>query len=181
VVGAIAAIFLVNLLLHGLIFWNGAEQIAALLLFVALLAGIVAMFQQEVFATRLTVELRADEEKSESGGYEVVADGAPVTADVRLVYESDELVVQGSSGDIANLAAFRRATFRVPASKARSMRVWAHRVTASGDSEALPAFVTVRNAGRVRRIDLELGGGQALVPLSDGEVVAEYALAHPAT
>jgi hypothetical protein len=45
----------------------------------------------------------------------------------------------------------------------------------------LPVFVTVRNGGTVRRLDLELGGGQALVPLREGEVVAEFALAHPAT
>lgn len=181
VVGAISALFLVNLLLHGLIFWSGAEQVAAFVVFAALVVGIVAMLRRGLLATRLSVELRAGDDESANAAYEVVIGGTPVTASVRLIYESGEQTVEGSSGDIADVSTLRKATFRVPDSGAASMRVWAHRVGATGDSEALPAFVTVRNGGRVRRVDLELGGGQALVPLREGEVVAEFALAQAAT
>lgn len=61
---------------------------------------------------------------------------------------------------------------------ARELKVWTHRMAAGGESEALPATVTVDRDGRTARFDLALSGGQAVLPV-DGADRVEIALARP--
>lgn len=180
VAAAVSSLFLFNLAVHGMVLWDGAERIAALALTASLIAGILVMLRRGLLLPRLSVELRADASHADRATFMVVRDGHPVPASVRLRYEAGDQTVEGPSGAVPDFASLRRATFRASAGTADSLRVWAHRTGDAGESEPLPAFVTVRNAGRVRRLDLDLAGGQALVPIIDGEVTAEIALAYPA-
>ncbi|MBL7182938.1 MAG: hypothetical protein ISS50_00645 [Anaerolineae bacterium] len=64
------------------------------------------------------------------------------------------------------LSSLRHATFRLPASQAQELKVWAHRVTPEGDSESLPALAEVRCGSETTRFDLKLSGGQIVLPLT---------------
>lgn len=60
----------------------------------------------------------------------------------------------------------RYATFHLPATVARELKVWVHRVTLEGGSEDLPALVEVHCGNKTRRFDLKLSGGQVVLPLT---------------
>ena len=66
-------------------------------------------------------------------------------------------------------SSLRSATARLRATLAKELKVWTHRITPDGDSEALPALVEVHSAAGTRRFDLRLSGGQVVLPLPSGE------------
>jgi hypothetical protein len=68
------------------------------------------------------------------------------------------------------------ATVRLPATEAKELKVWAHRVTADGDSEGLPAVAEVRAGGEPARFDLGVSGGQVVLPLIGGPFSVRIAL-----
>jgi hypothetical protein len=70
----------------------------------------------------------------------------------------------------------RSATFRIPATGGAELKVWAHRVTPTGDSEGLSAMLEVLDGGEARRFDLGLSGGQVVVPFTGNasEVVITF-------
>ena len=60
----------------------------------------------------------------------------------------------------------RSATFRIPAGAGAELKMWTHRVTPAGDSEALPALLEVHDGGEAKRFDLGLSGGEVVVPIT---------------
>ena len=65
--------------------------------------------------------------------------------------------------------AMRSITFRLPATQARELKVWAHTVTPDGTSESLPAIAEICCGNDTKRFDLRLSGGQIVLPMTAGE------------
>jgi len=117
----------------------------------------------------MVVELRADQRAGGQSAFAVTAGGQPVLAEVRLGYPQGEQHYQAASGEVSAPAALCYATCQLPVGQAKELKVWAHKVTPEGESEALPALVDVRCGDKATRLDLKLSGGQALLPIT-GEV-----------
>jgi hypothetical protein len=117
----------------------------------------------------MVVELREDLRAGGQSAFAIISSGQPAMAEVRLVYPDGEQHYQAASGEVPAPAALRYAIFQLPAGQAKELKVWAHKVTPEGESEALPALVDVRCGDKVTRLDLKLSGGQALLPIT-GEV-----------
>ena len=62
--------------------------------------------------------------------------------------------------------ATRAAYLDLPVTVARQLKVWAHRIGPSGDSEGLTARIEVSDGGESRLLAVKDATGQALVPLS---------------
>jgi hypothetical protein len=77
--------------------------------------------------------------------------------------------LQTASGEIPRFSSLRTATFQLPATQARELKVWVHKVTPEGNSEPLPVGLTVQNDGNEQQFDLQSSGGQVILPY-DGEV-----------
>jgi hypothetical protein len=168
--GVIYLLFLAGIFLHGLVIWQGlVERAGALLVGVLILVLTLVVVRRGAFARRMVVELRADMRAGGRSALAIATGGQPVPAEVRLGYPQGEQHYQAASGEVPTPAALRYAICQLPVGPAKELKVWAHKVTPEGESEALPALVDVRCGDKTTRLDLKLSGGQALLPLT-GEV-----------
>jgi hypothetical protein len=184
VAATIYLLFLANLVVHGLIIWHEPlERLSALLVAVLVVGVTVAAIRRGAFAPRVVVELREDPGMQAGAVFAVTASGRPLTAAVTLGYAGGEQRRRSAHGDVPALATLRYATFELPAHVARQLEIWAHRVSASGESTALPAVAQVHDGGQLQRYDVRLSGGRVIVPLSGGvcslRIEMEMAAAQP--
>ncbi len=167
VVGTICVLFLGNLFIHGLVIWqNPLARISAVLVGLLIIGVTISMVRHGVFAPRIVVELREDQGDEGKAAFTITAGGKPASADVRLGYPEGEQGHQTVSGTVPMFSALRYATFHLPATAARELKVWAHKVTPDGGSEGLPALLEVHCGNEIRRFDLTLSGGEVVLPLS---------------
>jgi hypothetical protein len=95
----------------------------------------------------------------------ITSAGQPLIAEVRLGQPAGEDRFEAATVDVPSPSKLQYIAIRLPVSPARELKVWAHRVTADGISETLPALVEVRDGTETRRFDLELSNGQVVLPL----------------
>jgi hypothetical protein len=166
-VGTICALFLGNLFLHGLVIWQDPlARISAVFVGLLIIGVTITMVRRGVFAPRIVVELREDEREEGRDILAITAGGQPARAEVRLGYPEGEQRHETVSGTVPMLSVPRYATFHLPATSARELKVWAHKVTPDGSSESLPAFLEVHCGNETRQFDLKLCGGQTVLPLT---------------
>jgi hypothetical protein len=165
VLGGVYVLYVAILLFHGLVIWSSPLGRTAALLTTALAVGTtVAVVRGGALRPRLVVELREDLRQGERSAFTVVADGQPAAAGVRFVYADGEQRLQSAAGEIPRFSALRGATFHLPDTPAKELKVWAHRVTPDGNSEGLPALVEAHCGSETKRFDLKLTGGQVVLP-----------------
>lgn len=159
-------LYLTSLFLHGLVIWeNPGQRAAALAVGGLMLGATIAMARRGAFASRVVVELREDQREGGQAVFNVTAGGQPALAEVRFGYAEGEKQVQAATGKVPAFASLRCANFQLPATQARELKVWAHKVTPEGDSEGLPALLEVHCGGEKKEFDLKLSGGQVVLPL----------------
>jgi len=168
-------LFLAILLIHGLVLWQSPlERAGALLVGAVMLGATVIMVRRGAFVRRAVVELREDQRQGKQSVFNVVVAGQAATAEVRLGYPSEkggEQLCQAASGPVPTFSSLRYATFQLPATPARELKVWVHRVTPEGDSKSLPALLELHRGGesvqaRTEQFDLRASGGQIVLPFS---------------
>ena len=81
-------------------------------------------------------------------------------------HEAPRYSEQTATGDIPTPSALRYASFQLPATQARELKVWTHRITTGGDSEGLPTLLKIRCSDIHKDFDLSLSQGQVLVPFN---------------
>jgi len=184
VVTGIYLLFLGTLFLHAIVIWpTPAERTAALLVGLLVLAATAAMVRQGAFTRRLIVELREDTRTGDKGRavFTITADGQPAVAEVQMSYADGEQRRHEAAGEVPAFSSLRSASFRLPATRAKELKVWAHRVTPDGDSEGLPAFLEVHLANETRQFDVKLFGGQVLLPLTSDACWLEIKFPEPSS
>jgi amino acid permease len=166
-VGGIYALYLASLFVHGLFIWQSVWQRAAVLTVgVLVLVMTVVLARRGAFARRAVVELRQDAAAGEQAAFAVVASGHPTIAEVRLDYADGERRQQAASGEIAAFSALRRAIFQLPMKGVRELKAWAHKAMPDGSSESLPVLLEVQRGDEVAQFDLQVSGGQVVLPVS---------------
>ncbi|HSR33579.1 MAG TPA: hypothetical protein VLY63_23680, partial [Anaerolineae bacterium] len=169
VVAAIYLLFLTSLILYGLVIWqNPVERAAALATGLLMVGATVWMVRRGAFVGRTVVELREDGRDGGRDVFNVTSCGKPATATVRLGYADGEQTIEGSRGDLGDVASLKQVQFDLAATRARELKVWAHRITLEGNSEGLPAELEVYSGGASQEFDLRLTGGQVVVPIDGG-------------
>jgi hypothetical protein len=126
-----------------------------------------AMARQGAFGRRLVVELKENGggQGKWGGSFNVTASGKPTSADVELRYGDGEERRHETGGELPTFNKLRAITFHLPAMKARELKVWAHKVTPDGNSEALTALVEFHCGSEIKQVDLKLSGGQVVFPV----------------
>ncbi|HZG42516.1 MAG TPA: hypothetical protein VEY93_06105, partial [Longimicrobium sp.] len=177
---ALYLFFLGVLVLHGVIDWHGVPGRASALLVAALtLAATIVMIRRGSFAPGVVVELREDLRPGARSVFRLMAGGQPQPAPVRLTYAEGERHLEAASGEVPAFSTLQSAEFGLPAVRARELKVWVHRVTPEGDSEALPALVEMHSGEEVHRSDLGLLGGEAHLPFSGDACRVRITLSPP--
>jgi hypothetical protein len=85
---------------------------------------------------------------------------------VRLGYADGEQQIRAATGTVPSFSSLRYVNFRLPATQARELKMWAHKITPEGDSEGLPVWLEVHCGGEKKEFDLKLSGGQVVLPLN---------------
>ena len=167
---AIYLLFLANLLAHGLFIYRDPWSRGSALIFALAVIGVtVAMLRRRVFGWRSVIELREDTRGEGQSLLAITSGGRPLIADIRLGHAKGEDEYKAATVALPTLSMLRYATLRLPPSAARELKVWAHRITADGASEGVPALVEVHSADETRRFDLKLASGQAILPVSGND------------
>jgi hypothetical protein len=109
--------------------------------------------------------------------FAITASGQPAEAGVRLDYPEGERALRAAAGEVPAFSSLRSATFRLPAGRARGLKVWAQRITPEGDSEGLAAVVEVDGGVEAKQRGLKLSGGQVVLPISGDECQVKIILA----
>jgi amino acid permease len=163
----LALVFFVGLLVQGFVIWQRPLERVAAGLVAALIVGVTWLAARRgSFRPRAVIEVRR--ESSGRGEFAVLVDGRPQAADVRIVENGSERLMNESVGQIELFAHLSTIAFEL-SSSARELRVWVHGVTAEGDSEAIPSTIELASdTDRGRRIDPRSEG--AVIPLDGGPV-----------
>lgn len=157
---------LTNLVLHGLVIWqNPFQRGIALATAVLILAATLRMFRSGSFVQRSVLELRLDQSKDGRVFFNSVTNGQPLAVKVELGYTYGEQSLHTASAEIPDFPALCQAHFQLPVEKAKELKVWAHRITAEGESQSLPVHLEVHSGDDHQQFDLEVTNGQALVVL----------------
>jgi len=173
--GGLYLLFIAAIFLHGLVIWqNPLLRICALSVGLLMVAATVMMVRRGVFAGRMVVEICEDLTPNPvparggeaAGRFAITALGQPVAAAVRLIYPASERTLTAAADAVPAFGDLCQASFDLPATAARDVKIWAHRITPEGVSESLPAVAEVRCGDGARTMDLRLTGGQAVLPLT---------------
>jgi len=160
-------LFLGSIFIYGLFIYEGtAERVVTLLVGVVVLAVTMIMLRRGALDTRVVVELREDLTPNGRHVFNITAGGRPAMTEVWLGYEDSEQHVQAATGEIPAFASLRRATFQLPATEARELKVWAHKITPEGNSQGLPALLNVHCGNEKKEFDLKSCGGQVILPIN---------------
>jgi hypothetical protein len=166
VAAGIYVFFSVTIFLHGLVIWRDPfQRVSALVVGVLVLWATITIVRRGAFTPRIVVQFRQDARVRDRAVFAITAGGQPATTEVRLGYPSGEQRLQAAAGEVHAPASLRYITFHLPATQARELKVWAHRVTAEGNSEGLSALLEVERGGERRQFDLKSARGQVSLPV----------------
>lgn len=159
---------LTGVILHGLIIWNDpVQRILALLVAVTIVVVTINSWRRGAFVSRLVVEVGAHEEGDSPAHLSVTAGGEPYAADIELIYSDGTVTHRSANSEIANLASLQQAIVTLPAGVAPELKVWTYILSPGSTAKALPALAEIRTDAETLEIDLNLTGGQVLLPLNN--------------
>jgi len=159
-------LYLIGLFLHGLVIWyDPAQRFVAILVGVLILGLTVALTYKGVFAPRAVIELREDQRRAGRSSFSVSVRGRQAVADVRLRYVEMEQRIKAATREIPAFSTLRQVEFQLPATDAREIKIWAHRITPEGNSEGLSGLLQIQFGSEKKELDLKLSDGQVISPL----------------
>jgi hypothetical protein len=149
----VAIIFFAAILIQGFVVWQrpGERVLAAagvgLMLVVTWLA-----WRRGSFRPQSVIEVRR--EATGGGILTVTVCGSPADTSIRVAEDGSQREIRGSGSRLDRFDAVRWASFQLPPSDARQLKVWVHAVTPEGDSEPIAATVSLEPAadGEVTRV-----------------------------
>jgi hypothetical protein len=158
--------FIGCIFVYGLfIFQSVVERAVTLLVGAVTLAVTLVMLRRGALARRLVVELREDQTAGGTSLISLTANGQPATAQVRLVDAGGPPQARAASGQVPISGELRSASIQMPATGAKELKAWTHRITPEWRSEPLPAHLSVRCGGEAKELDLGPPDGQAVLPV----------------
>ena len=157
-------LFLAAILVHGLLIWSDAlRRVVALLVAAVVVVMTAVLTRRRGFARRMTIEVREELDDGGRALFSVTAGGRPVPADILLSYPAQEVDLRATSARIPSFRELQEIRVRVkPLPPIRELKVFVHRVTPDGGSQAVPATVEVREDGQVSRT-ADIKAGQSLI------------------
>ncbi len=160
---SIYLIFLGTIFVHGGLIWQEPTlRIFALVVGVIVLGVTMIMLLRGALDPRVVIELRQDQRAGESDVFNITANGAPLVARVELEYSDGIKESNAHTGRVPSFAGLRSATFHLPVTRARQLKLWVHKFTPEGHSESL--LVKARAGTMEQEFHLQ-ANGIALLPI----------------
>jgi amino acid permease len=159
---------LTGVILHGLVIWDDPlRRILALLVATVIVAVTINSWRQGAFVPRLVVEVGTHEEEGRPAHLSVTAGGEPYAAGIQLIFNSGTETSKSANSEIVNFATLQQVIVTLPAGVAPELKVWTYIVSPGSTAKPLPVLAEVRMEMETVEIDLNLTGGQVLLPLNN--------------
>jgi hypothetical protein len=167
VITIVYLIYLGSMLAYGIFIWEDpVQRITAVSVSILMLIVTGLVLRQGAFASRVVMELKVDaSDTDERTTLRLVDAGKPMVGTFKFMYANGERSLSGSEVEVASYKQLKNilVEFSTPAS--REIKVWLHRVTPEGKSEAIHAELCVKDSSTDKTIGLDRNLGYALVPL----------------
>jgi hypothetical protein len=168
VLAGLYGLYMASLFAYGVwIYQTWLERGVVLLVGLLMLAVTGVILRRGALDGRAVVELRDDQRLGERPQFTVTDSGRPALTTVQLLYPGETQTLQAAAGDVPSFGRLQAASFSLPATSARQLKVWVHRITPEGNSVGLPVRVSIHSGTTEASFDVALSGGQILAPLAD--------------
>ncbi len=171
-------IYLGSMLVYGIFIWEDpVQRITAVGVSILMLIVTGLVWRQGAFTSRVVMELKVDASDIDERATLILVDaGKPLVGTFKLMYANGERSMSGSEVEVPSYKQLKNilVEFSTPAS--REIKVWLHRVTPEGNSEAIHAELCIKDGSLDKTIGLDSNLGQVLVPLRSAVNRLEIAL-----
>ena len=168
VVALVAAVFFIGVLVQGFLIWQRPVERLVASSAAVLMVGVAAIAARRgAFRPRSVIEIRR--EPSGAGVVSVTIAGSPGDLFMQLDEDGTNRDVRGSGQAIKRFETLRSATFHLPQTEAKQLKVWVHRITGNRESEGIRARVRVE-PDATPEVLTESHDGVALIALPPWEV-----------
>ncbi len=159
--------FINSILIHGLYIWESLTlRLLALATGFVILVVTAMIWRRGLLASRTVIEVRHDERLKGLSQWNVVSNGRPLLANVRLDDGNQQAPYYSASEPISDFAGLQIAVFQWPATSATQLKLWVHRLTQEGNSEGLPIQLVMQDGADKQTFDLDRADGPVILPLS---------------
>jgi hypothetical protein len=175
-------VFLSGVLIYGLVIWQQPiERLSALTIGLLAIVMPVIMLTRGAFRRRAVIELCASGENTKIATYSVSAAGHAQPADVCLHYKDIEKPSRQSAGEINNYVDLKSITVKSPSgltddglpAGVKELKIWAHQFNSEGEDHSLPVIVKIIDGKEAVSHDLDVNGGQMVLPLASPQFEVE--------
>jgi amino acid permease len=165
-IAGVAVVFFAAIIVQGFVVWQRpGERVLAAVAAGLMLVVVWLAWRRGSFRSRSVIEVRR--EASGAGMLTVTACGRPAHASIRVAENGSQREVRGSESRLDRFDAVRWASFELPPSDARQLKVWVHGVTPEGDSEPIAAIVSLQPAADGEGTRVGEGDGAVHLELLD--------------
>jgi hypothetical protein len=160
-------IYLGSIFAYGLFIWDDPIE-----RFMAIGVGMVMMLvtylvvRQGAFSSRVVIELKVETSDTDEHATLIIVDaGKPLAGTFKLVYANEERSIEGSEIEIPSHKQLKNIFVEFSAVSSKEMKVWIHRVTPEGNSNAIPASLRINDGDADKAIQLNSNSSQIILPL----------------
>jgi amino acid permease len=160
-------IYLGSVFVYGFFIWDDPIQ-----RFIAIGVGIMILIvtylviRQGAFAPRVVIELKVDvSDTDERATLAIVDAGKPLVGTFKLVYAKEEQIMKGSEIEIPSYRQLKNIVVEFSVGSSMEMKVWIHRVTPEGSSDAIPVSLRIKDGDADKAIQLDSNSSQIIMPL----------------
>jgi hypothetical protein len=163
---AIYLFFLATIFTHGLFIWEDPlPRILAIGIGIWVLGVTVRMLLRGTMKKRISIELREDQRLEGNNILQIVSGGQQFAVEAQLKTLDREENVQGEFVQLPDFEQVNSISLQVEPDEARTVKIWAHRLTAEGSSQGLPVSIEITSGNESQRFDLGETGEKISFPI----------------
>lgn len=163
---AIYLFFLATIFTHGLFIWEDPiPRILAIGIGIWVLGVTVRMLLRGTMKKRISIELREDQRLEGNNILQIVSGGQQFAVEAQLKTLDREENVQGEFVQLPDFEQVNSISLQVEPNEARTVKIWAHRLTAEGSSQGLPVSIEITSGNESQRFDLGETGEKISFPI----------------
>jgi hypothetical protein len=161
-------IYLGSVFAYGVFIWEDPiQRIMAISVGFVMLIVTYVVIRQGAFASRTVIELKVEaSDPGERATLIIVEAGKPLIGTFKLVYANEECSIKGSEIEIPSYRQLKNICIEFSTPKSKEIKIWLHRVTPEGNSNAILAELRIKASDADKVIQPDLRSGQVIMPLT---------------